>query len=63
MTKTEIELRRQQLTEEFFALANGSCDRGREICQEIGRLAEEEDNLMRRLLRPVSTRAPEPKPK
>lgn len=47
MTKPEIELRRQQLSEEFLALPNGWCARGLEICEEFGQLAEEEDNLMR----------------
>ena len=48
MAQPEIELRRQQLSEEFLALRNGGCARGLEICEEFGQTAEEEDNLMRR---------------
>jgi len=48
MRKPEIELRRQQLSEEYLALPDGLSARGLEICEELGQLAEEEDNLMRR---------------
>lgn len=47
MAQPEIELRRQQLSEEFLALRNGGCARGLEICEEFGQTAEEEDNLLR----------------
>ena len=48
MTKPEIELRRQQLSEQYLALLDGLSARGLEICEELGQFAEEEDNLMRR---------------
>ncbi len=47
MTKPEIELRRQQLSEEYLALPDGWSARGLEICEEFGQLVEEEENLRR----------------
>jgi len=44
MTKPEIELRRQQLSEEYLALPYGWSARGLEICEEFGPLAEEKEN-------------------
>jgi hypothetical protein len=47
MTKPEIEERRKQLAEDFLGLPDAWSTRGLEICEEFGRLVEEEDYLNR----------------
>jgi hypothetical protein len=48
MTKQQIELRRQQLSEEFLALPDGWSSRGLKICEEFGQFAEEEEDNLKR---------------
>jgi hypothetical protein len=47
MEQPEIERRRRELAEEYLSLPNAWSSRALAICEEFGKLSEEEDYLRR----------------